>query len=179
MPLRQTARRYTRALFDLATERGQRDPVRADLVHLAGLLTGSPEFAWLITSPDLAAERRQALLREVLGGRGDPLTLVFLEFLLSRRRLRLLPLVCTLFEDACLHADQVVRAEVSSAIALAPAQAEALRRRLEARLGRQVRARHQVDPALLGGFVVQVGDDVLDCSLRTQLERFRQKIISG
>jgi F-type H+-transporting ATPase subunit delta len=98
--------------------------------------------------------------------------------LLERRRILLLPAIARAYRDlADAHTGQV-RAKVTSAEQLAPAALERVRRSLEQRTGKKVIVEAAVDAALIGGVVAQVGDLVLDGSVRTQLADLRQKLVN-
>ena len=169
------ARRYARALLNLALEQQVLTPVRADLRELHGLLRASPELAWLLGRGPLGVELRATQVKKLLEGRLHPLALRFLLFLNARRRLVLLDTLLTIFEELCDQQEGVVRVQITAAHELSAPQLAALQGKLAARLQRPMKTAVTVDAKLIGGFKLQIGDDVQDFSLATQLALLRQQ----
>lgn len=175
----RTAKRYARALFDLARETQVLDAVREDLQAIVKLLHSSPELAGCLQDPLLSHEERCLILNELFAGKAHPLTLKFTRFLDSRHRLGRLAEVCRAFETLYLDHKHIRRVHVVSAIPFLERQRQELLRRLEHRLGMKIEADMDVDPGMIGGFKVYAGTTVLDFSLQAQFERVRRNIISG
>ena len=169
------ARRYARALLGLALAQQALAPVRADLLELHGLLRASPDLAWLLGRGPLGVETRAAQVKQLLEGRLHPLALRFLLFLNARRRLVLLDTLLTIFEELCDQQDGVLRVQITTAHELSAAQLTALQGKLGTRLQRPMKTQVTVDAKLIGGFKLQIGDDVQDFSLATQLALLRQQ----
>jgi F-type H+-transporting ATPase subunit delta len=174
-----SARRYAQALFDLALEKGKLEVVKADLEALERLQAGSPELAAILASPVLLTSARLGVLDALLKGRADELTLRFLRFLESKRRLGQIAPISQIFHELWLVHSGILEVEVVSAIALEADQLIGLKARLAQRFHKQIEARVSIDPGLVGGFLVKVGDEVLDFSVRSQLQRFEQHILSA
>ncbi|TAN37365.1 MAG: ATP synthase F1 subunit delta [Verrucomicrobia bacterium] len=168
------ARRYARALLNLASEQQALDTVRSEMRELHALLRASPELTWLLGRGPLGIETRSEHIRRLLAARVHPLTLRFLLFLNGRRRLALLDTVLTIFEELCDHQDGVVRVQITAAHTLSAAQLTALQGKLAAQLQRPMKTQVAVDAQLIGGFKLQIGDDVQDYSLATQLQLLKQ-----
>jgi F-type H+-transporting ATPase subunit delta len=173
------ASRYARALFLLAEERQLLAPVQADMESVVRLIQASPEFAAFIGNPVLPPARRQAALREIFQGRLQAVTSQFLGLLAEKRRLAELPQVAEAFLALCRERGGTVRVSVVSAVELDSAQQQRLVEKLAARLGKKIEATTTVDPSLIGGFRVQVGDEVIDSSLLSRLDAFRQKVLAA
>ncbi|MCX7005858.1 MAG: ATP synthase F1 subunit delta [Kiritimatiellaeota bacterium] len=169
------ALRYARALLNLALAQQSLAPVRADLRELHGLLRASPELAWLLGRGPLGVEVRSVQMRKLLEGRLHPLALRFLLFLNARRRLVLLDTLLTILEELCDQQEGVVRVQITSAHELSAPQLAAIQGKLAARLQRPMKTAVTVDAKLIGGFKLQIGDDVQDFSLATQLALLRQQ----
>lgn len=171
------ARRYAKALFDLAAEANQVDAWAQSLVSLKKAVESSPELAALLTSPVYTREQRQGLAGELaraLGLAEAPRHLVLL--LAERNRLASLPAIADTFGRLADEKLGRIRARVTSAVPLTEAEAAALAARLAAASKGQVIVERAVDPALLGGVVAQVGSFVYDGSLRSQLEDLRRTL---
>ncbi len=167
--------RYASALFDLASESGVVTAVEGDLDNLDQALRETPEFTALIRNPQIsrdAAGRAVDSVAELLNV--APLTASFLGVLAKNRRLAVLPEMIRAFHAIAAAARGEVTAEVVSAHVLTDDQLEALRQKLAAREGRNVKVRAKVDPELLGGLVVTVGSKRIDGSIRTRLNTLAQ-----
>jgi F-type H+-transporting ATPase subunit delta len=167
--------RYASALFDLASENGVVTAVEADLDKVEQAIRESDEFARLIRNPQVSrtdAGKVTDAIAPVLGL--SELTKNFLGVLASNRRLSSLPEIIRAFHAIAAAQRGEATAEVSSAHALTDSQVEALRQKLEAREGRNVKVRTSVDPDLLGGLVVTIGSKRIDGSIRTRLNTLAQ-----
>lgn len=172
------ARRYARAIFQLAGEQGERDAVVAELDSLAKLLDRAPELADVLYRPLYPMAERKAAFDAVAARiRLGATVRRFVEFLLQQHRLRDYPMIVAEVGRLADEAAGRVEAEVASAAALEPAQLDRVRRALAARTGRDVRVNPRIDPSLIGGIVARVGDLVFDGSIRTQLEQLRANLV--
>ena len=171
------ARRYAKALFDLAVEAGRVEPWAEGLAALQKAVASSPELRDLLENPVYAKEQRQAVAGELARALSlDPQPTHLLALLAERNRLAYLSGIADTFAELADQKLGRVRAKVTSAVPLADAEAEALSRKLAAATGAQVLLERAVDPALLGGVVAQVGSLVYDGSLRAQLEALRRSM---
>lgn len=168
------ARRYAKALFAIARQRDCVAQLRGELASLCGLLAQSPALREVLLQPLHPAAARRAVLNGVAGRlQSSPLLRDFCAYLIDRRRLIDLEAVADAFAQLAEEAAGRCTAQVTSAAPLSQAQQERLRAALSARTGRQVALEIEVDDALIGGLVAQVGDSVFDGSLRTRLQRLR------
>lgn len=162
--------RYASALFDLASENATVSAVEEDLDKLGEALRSSDDFSALIRNPRISrdqADRAMGKIAETLGL--SELTRNFVGVLAANRRLSVLPEIVKAFAQIAAASRGEATAEVTSAHPLDEAQIEALRQKLEARQGRNVKVRASVDPELLGGLVVTIGSTRIDSSIRTRL----------
>jgi F-type H+-transporting ATPase subunit delta len=162
--------RYASALFDLASESGIVTAVEGDLDRFDAALRETPDLQGLIRNPEIsreAAGRAIGSVADLLGA--APLTRNFLGVLAANRRLSSLPKVISAFRAIAAAARGEVTAEVASAHPLDDGQVEALKQKLAAREGRNIKLTTRVDPELLGGLVVTVGSKRIDSSIRTRL----------
>ncbi|HTC86572.1 MAG TPA: F0F1 ATP synthase subunit delta [Candidatus Acidoferrum sp.] len=172
------ARRYAEAAFQLAGRDDTFDAWAADL-SLAADLIGDERVAHVVNNPSVALSERQAALGRLLGKRVTPLTLNLVRLLDQRGRLRLLPAIAADY-TALLDAKRgIVAATVTSATPLGTDETDAVRARVEAITGSTVKLQTAVDPALIGGLTVQIGDRMIDASVRGRLERLRDQLVAG
>jgi F-type H+-transporting ATPase subunit delta len=172
------ARRYARAVFQLAEEQGNVETVANALAATAALLEDA-RVARVLTGP-LAREQKQQLLRAISDSVGAPPAFRDLLLLLAERdRLRHLGAIREVFDGLVDRRLGRTRAIVRSAAPLAPELLAELTRVFTQLSGKQVVAEVSVDPELLAGAIVEIDGRVYDGSLRTQLGKLRQQMASG
>ncbi len=167
------ARRYAQALYQQAEASGQTDAVEADVALLAETFSGSRELAAAVASPVVPREKKQAVLERVFGERLSPTTASFLRLLLDKGREDIVADVADAYRALGDERTGTVEAVVRAAKPLTADETDRLQAALAARTGKTVRLRIQLEPALIGGLVVQVGDVVYDRSVRHQLAQLR------
>lgn len=170
------ARRYAQALTEEAQSTGQLDAVDADVALLTETLAGSRELRTALTSPIVSHAKKDAVLQGLFGGRVSDLTLRFLRLLVDKQRDGQVPGILDAFRQLRDERTGTVEARVRAAQPLSEDQVRELKAVLEARSGKTVRLRYEIDPALIGGLVVRVGDVVYDRSVKHQLETLRGQL---
>lgn len=169
-------RRYALALYEEAAAQGGAVRVDDDVRTLGDLLDGSRELRAILVSPVVPRHKKGAVLGRLLEGRVSELVLRFVRLLLAKEREDQLPAIVRAYNELRDQRENVLVAEVRTPRPLAPDEAESLRRALETQTGRTVRMRLAIEPALLGGLVVRLGDRVYDRSLRHQLGVLRDQL---
>ena len=172
------ARRYAEAAFQLASRDGALERWRDDLALAAGIVT-QPEVARVVDDPAVPGSDRLAIVARLLDGRVHPSVAKLAGLLVERGRATLLPNVAAEFGRLVNRQRGIVEAVVTSAAPLTPDETAAVRSRVETMAGSAVELRTAVDPDLLGGLTVQVGDRLLDASVRGRLERLRDELLAG
>ena len=172
----KAAPRYARALFAIARQGGELDAVREDLGAVARLVHSSAELQAFLRNYTLGRSVRSKALTELFASRVRPLTFRLLAFMESKRRLSMLPDVCGRFLELCDRERGVAPGQLTTAFNLEPVDVQAIAARTEARAGTRVELTANLDPSLLGGFQVQVGDTLYDLSVATRLRRLKSKM---
>jgi F-type H+-transporting ATPase subunit delta len=168
------SRRYTKALFQLAQEGAQEEQIGRELDSFLAAYAGSPLQA-VLNNPTFEAASRMKILVEVTKAlQLSPLTVQFLSLLLERGRLTYLVAIGFCYRRFLNEAKGRVEANVVGAEPLEPAMLEKLREVLHGISGKEVLLHEESDPALVGGVLVQ-----LDGTVRTQLEKMKQRIARG
>jgi len=173
------ARRYARAMLELATEAGIAEKVGDDLQAFVGLIEENQDLGWTLFNPGFAKAQRRGLLDALLPKCSfDRVTENFLRLLIDKSRIDHLPAIVREYGD--LNDVQLgrVRAVVRSSIPIQSSDVSRLKDLLEKVTSKQVLLEQQVDPSLIGGMVTQVGGLVFDGSIRTQLSKMRQRLIT-
>jgi F-type H+-transporting ATPase subunit delta len=162
--------RYAAALYELASESKAVSAVESDLEALDAAVAESADLAALIRNPrvgrDAAAKAMDSVAKLL---KVSPLTSNFLGVLAANRRLAALPDIVRAFAAIAAAARGEVKAEVTSAHPLCPAQLKTLGEKLKAREGKDVKLSATVDPEILGGLIVRIGSTQIDSSIRTRL----------
>jgi F-type H+-transporting ATPase subunit delta len=170
------SRRYTRALFQLAREAGREDITGQEVERFHAACEGT-ELQRTLTNPAFPLESRKRILIQVANAlRLSVLTIHFLSLVLERDRLTYLAAIVTCYRRLLNQAQGRVEAKVVSAAALEPAMVERLRERLRGISGKEVVLQQAIDAELLGGLLVELEGQIYDGTVRTQLERMKQRV---
>ena len=169
---------YARALFDAALEGDRLEPVREQLAQVVAAEAEVPELRELLRNPQLDPRARAAALEDLLSG-GEELLRNFLLLLVDKGRTGQLEEISREFERLVAEHEGIVHAELTTAIELSDDEARDLLGQIEKASGRKVEATRRVDPALIGGIVLQVGSLRLDASVRGRLERLRRELATA
>ncbi|MBW4699048.1 MAG: F0F1 ATP synthase subunit delta [Aphanocapsa lilacina HA4352-LM1] len=169
----QIAQRYAEALKELAlSETGLLEQFGNDTDGILQVMEEFPDFERFLVVPVIAMVDKKRLLVEAFGGKVHPYMLNFLQLMVDRRRIALLRPVCASYQRILRELQQTTLAEVISAVPLSEEQASALIERIRRRTAAvRVELRRRVDPELLGGMIIKIGDEVIDASLRGQLRK--------
>jgi F-type H+-transporting ATPase subunit delta len=166
---------YARALFTVADAEGELERVEDELYRFGKEVEG-PQLREALTDPALPAERKKAVITDILAGKASRHTVAMLGFLVEQGRAKDLPkIIEALVEVAAEQRNRAV-AEVRSAVPLDEQRRTKLARALSEASGRDVEVRVLVDPSLMGGVVARVGDQVFDGSVRRKLEMARNQL---
>lgn len=168
------AKRYAQAAFDLAVESGGSLATwRSDLDDIASVLAESEAAGWLVDTR-VPVEQRVRLVDRAL--EIQPLSLNLAKLLVTKGRSPEARAVADAFGRLADEAEGVAQASVTTAVELTPEQVEGIEQRLTEALGRRVTATTTVDPSIIGGIVVRVGDRLVDGSVRGRLGRLKQEL---
>jgi F-type H+-transporting ATPase subunit delta len=169
------AKRYARAIFELAKEEGQVEEWARRLSVVRDVLT-QPEARAVLANPSIAVQRRQDAAAELVEGNAGREGANLAKLLIASRRIGDLD---GIIEEYHLLADEDagrIRATATTAVPLERTDAEQLEASLARRLGRQVRLDTRVEPAIIGGLVLRIGDRVIDASVATRLQQLRRSL---
>jgi F-type H+-transporting ATPase subunit delta len=162
------ARPYAEAAFRLARE-GNALPVWSEMLRLVSAVVAEPKVAAALDNPNLAAGDKEALLLSLCGDRLNKEGRNFVRVLVEADRVALTPQIREMFGTLKDEADGVARARIDSAFALSEAQLATLTAALAKRFGKRIEATVTVDPALIGGARITVGDTVIDGTVQAKL----------
>ncbi len=172
------ARRYAAALFGLAQKTGTVDTVDTDLTMVADAYRTARQFRAILSDPNLAEGVKKTALNGVFKNRISETTLSFLNLLVDKRRATLLPEIQREFDRLALQVQNIARATAVTAVPLKPAEVKSLSKSLEERTGKKIELTTEVDPSVLGGVLVRIGDNVIDGTVRGNLDRLRARLLA-
>jgi F-type H+-transporting ATPase subunit delta len=169
---------YARSLFEVAREHGTLDVLREQLSQFADALNDNRELAVFFFSPYFSTQEKEDALTRVLNG-ADENFLNFLRLLIENHRMPVVFRIRQQFDRLWEAENKMLPVDITSAIELDAATTETLGRRIGERAGRKVKLAAHVDPDILGGIVLRVGNSILDASIRNRLEQLRRHVAQG
>lgn len=172
------AKRYAKALFDIGEERGQLDTFAASMEQLGRLVTENEEIKELINSYFVSISKKKEVMNEILANE-DIMIRNFIDLLLDKNRAMNIPAICEAFEILMEEKASILHATVKSAVPLDAAQVEQIEQKFSSLTNQTVKAKVTVDPSLIGGVTVRVGDKVYDGSLAHQLHKLGDTLKKG
>jgi F-type H+-transporting ATPase subunit delta len=176
----EVVRHYAEALVNAAAVENQAEPAIEELEAIAGeVLSAYPRFRQLLDSSQVSAPEKDRILMDVFGDRVSSVVLRFLRVLNRHGRLGLLTSLARETRQIWDRRHRRVPVLVRTAVPLDEGQQEALRQKVAGMIAATPIMQITTDPALIGGLIVQVGDQVCDASIQNRLEQLRQRLIEG
>ncbi|MEE9197885.1 MAG: ATP synthase F1 subunit delta [bacterium] len=174
----RVARRYARALVELAEQEGRMDAAGEELGRAAALFDTSAELRNLMFSPGITKDVKRNVLEDLIG-RAEVSDLVgrFLKLLVDKDRLRYIQPISVVYRELADELSNRIRARIRAAFALSPEEEAALRKQLSTATGKEVVLEIETDKTLLGGLKAQLGSAIWDGSVRNHLESLREKLV--
>jgi F-type H+-transporting ATPase subunit delta len=167
---------YARALFEMAEAEGVVSRVEEELYRLRELLKKNPDLLEFLKDPNVKHEGKRKALADLFQGRAHPLVLNTLITLSDQDRAgRVLPIIEE-FSACAAAATQKVSGEVTTAIRLDDATLNRLAAELSRVTGKSVQLFQKLDPSILGGAIIKVGEQIIDGSLRRKLDQIRERL---
>ncbi len=172
------ARRYAAAIFDIARKQNTLDRTLEDVQHIASLFSNR-KVSYLMREPKVPAQRKEKALRLALQGKVQPTSLNLALLLVQRNLVEYVPNIAAELEQLIRDYRNEAVAEVTTATQIDPTQSRTIQQALEERTGKTIILNSHVDPAILGGVIARVGDQVIDGSIRYRLSVLEQRLLSG
>jgi F-type H+-transporting ATPase subunit delta len=164
---------YAQALFDLAKDKGLLTEIASDVSLIGTYISNTPNLQKFFTNPTVTVSDKTKVLEEVFSEYIGKITLQFLTFVANKGRLGVLEEIVTKFSELSFEYTSVTFVDVTSAIQLSVEQQSALVDKLkEITDSKQIKLKLNVDSTLLGGFIVKMGSQLIDNSLKTQMQKF-------
>ena len=175
--MKSASLQYANALADIALEQGASEPAAKQLDGFGAAYEQSAELRTFLASPAVSVEAKHAVLEKISGRLGaSKIIRNFLFVIADHRRTQLIPEIVATFQQVLRQRQGVAEAEVASAVELTAAQKKDLAATLARVTGKKIEPKYSLDPALLGGAVVRIGDTIYDGSLRSRLNEMRVRL---
>jgi F-type H+-transporting ATPase subunit delta len=178
MKMTTLARRYAAAILSAAEQAGDIDRIESDLGLITYTVQNVPKLHEALNHPLLPAERKKQIVAEIFNRRIDSLTLHFLGLLIDKRRVGVLDEIEQEYIRQANEHRGVVPALVTSAVAISRTEQGALKAKLDEFTGKNVSLTLELDPSLIGGLTVRIGDKVIDGSVKGYLAALREKLLA-
>ena len=173
--MEELAQVYAHALFEVASENGVIDDVREQLGQFADALDENRDLQVFLFSPYFSSQEKKEGIGKIVDG-ADERFLNFLELLAERHRMPAIFRIRRAYDALWRQENKLLPVTVTSAVELDEGLVKGLGERIEEQTGKKVELTSRVDPNVLGGLVLQVGNMVLDASIRNRLEQLRKQV---
>ncbi len=167
---------YARALFEIARAEGTLDEVEDELFRFARSYESSDALRTTLTDENLPAEKRQAIVEDLLDGKATATTVQLVSMVVGSGRGRDIPAIVDSLVQRASSAKNLDVAEVRTAVALTDDQMDRLKAALENATGKRLNLKAIVDPTVVGGIVATVGDTVIDDTVRTRIDQLKSRL---
>jgi len=172
------ARVYAEALFEVGREKGKLDALQQQLGQFADEVDRNRDLQVFFFSPYLSTEEKKDGLKRAISG-AEPELINFLELLVDKQRMTEIFRIRRAFEELWKQENRRIDVTVTSAVELDPSVVEKIGQEVERQTGEEVDLSSKVDGDILGGIVLQVGNMVLDASIRSRLEKLRKSVATA
>ena len=167
---------YARALFEIARAEGTLDEVEDELFRFARSYESSDALRTTLTDENLPAEKRQAIVEDLLDGKATPTTVQLVSMVVGSGRGRDIPAIVDSLVQRASSAKNLDVAEVRTAVPLTSDQLDRLKAALENATGKRLNLKATVDPSVVGGNLATVGDTVIDDTVRTRIDQLKSRL---
>jgi len=173
--MEEVAEVYARSLFEVAQEHERLDEVREQLDQYAAALNDHRQMAVFFFSPYFSTEEKKHALERAIEG-ADPIFMNFLEALVERHRMPAIFQIRAAYERLWDEENKLLPVQITSAVALGEETVRSIGDRISEQTGQTVELSSRVDPDLIGGIVLRVGNVILDASIRNRLNQLRKTV---
>lgn len=177
----QVASRYANSLLDLAKERNSLEAIKSDLDSFLAVLRGTPELRAVLKNPIISPDKKFSIIKEVFGSSVQEIVISFFKIVISKGRAEVLYETAKQFVNGYNQINGIIKASVVSAVQLTEENKAEVKRVVEHATQKTVMLETLVEPDLIGGFVLTVGDKQFDASLSSSLSKlkkeFTQKVV--
>lgn len=177
MLAQQVAKKYSTALFHIVREKGLVDRAHQQFEQLDDLIKQDDSLLQFLLAPHILDQHKIALVRDVFAQRLDPLFLEFLLVLIDKHRIGFLHDIIEEFRAMVAEAHGIIVARVTTSVPLNDEARQRLIDKLAAKTGKKIELDEKIDPSILGGTIVMLGDQIIDGSVRHKLSLLRDELM--
>jgi F-type H+-transporting ATPase subunit delta len=174
----EIAQVYARSLFEVARDQDKLDDIREQLGEFADAVEADKGLTTFFFSPYFSTEEKKDGLKKAVEG-AEPIFMNFLELLLEKHRMPAIHRIRREYDGLWREEHKLLNVQVTSAVKLDEEVVKSLGDRISEQTGRQVDLTAKVEPDILGGIVLRVGNSILDASIRNRLEQLRRQVARG
>lgn len=171
------SRKYGTAIYEIAKNRHILDPVEKELSFIRDTIEENAELKEFINHPFLTKDVKKDTIQKLFADHVQPIVLQFCYVVIDRGRIDLFPEMVDVYTALSRHEMGIEEADVTSAYPLSEEQADDLKKKLQEITGYKIIMKQKVDPELIGGFTVMIGDRMIDGSVARQLRELKSKIM--
>lgn len=171
----RAASRYAKSLIELAQEQNILEQVNEDMKLFSDVVAKNRDLELLLRNPIVKSDKKLAVIEAIFKGKVTGLTLAFFKIVAHKSREALLKLIAAEFKVQYNEYQGITEASVTTAVPLSPALRDELGQRLVAQTGQKIELEERIDPSLIGGFLLRVGDKQIDSSVKYNLNKLRNK----
>ncbi|UYQ93262.1 ATP synthase F1 subunit delta [Chitinophaga horti] len=173
------ASRYAKAVVDLAVEKNELEAVHTDMQLLKAIFKSNPDVVALLKSPIIKADKKVKILGAVLEGKISAITAGFVKLITEKSRESALPQVAEEVIKQYNVIKNITTVKITTAVPVATETLDAIRLKAEQTAGRKVTMESAVNPELIGGFVLETGDQLFDASVQRDLKDIKKQFLSN
>jgi F-type H+-transporting ATPase subunit delta len=173
------ASRYAKSLLDLSVEKGLLEAVYADMLQVKSVSENSKEFINFLNSPIIKSDKKIAAMKAVFDGKLNAITSGFLTIVASKRRESIIPEMANSFVEQYRSHKNVLTAVVTSASGLDAATKQKALDLVKGQMSGEVELVEKVNPNIIGGFILKIGDKQLDKSVARQLSNLKKELTNN
>jgi F-type H+-transporting ATPase subunit delta len=173
----RVASRYAKSLIDLAREQNALDAIQADMLQVIEVIKSNSQLQAVLKNPIIKLDKKESILNSIFGKSAHPLLVAFFKLLIEKRRAGVLFATAKEFIVEFNQEKGIVEASVLSAAPLSSEQQEQIISLINKEYGKQVILSNEIDPDLIGGFILTVGDKQIDTSIAGKLNRLEQHFL--
>jgi F-type H+-transporting ATPase subunit delta len=176
--LSRAGHQYAMALFEIASEQKTSDKILVDLQSVNATIESIGDFGIILNHPAIPVQEKKKLLVNQFGKHIQELTMRLIEMLVDRRRMELVPYIVDQYRMCLEQSKGIVHATLTSAHKISNKELASIKKVLTKKLGKEPELEVKVDPTLIAGMQLAVGDQILDGSVKTQLANIERSLLS-
>ncbi|MDZ4839356.1 MAG: ATP synthase F1 subunit delta [Bacteroidota bacterium] len=175
----RVAARYAKSLYELAKEKGQVDAIEANAVNFIKVANESREFLSVLRSPVIFADKKKAIIDRILGDSMHPITKSFITIVVRKNREKVLDLIFKTFIEMVNEDKGIVQAKLITAVKIGAEEKERLTKLVSDKIHKTIKLQEEINPEILGGFIIKYDDKLLDASVSSRLKAMRLHLLNN